>query len=234
MSTKLRLASGIAVAAMFVSTLVSVNGSGALAQTRSAPISSAQISSVEAPGTLAANSQNFEPRESQVTFVTAPVVQPIAETTPDISPAIVPLAADAATAGSLHSLVADTPLPESLSGELSCLAGAIYFEAKGESLAGQLAVGKVIIARAKSGRFPASYCGVVYQPSQFSFVRGRTMPTINKSGRAWAEAAKIAQIAHFDAWDSPVEGALFFHAARVSPGWRLTRMARVDNHVFYR
>ena len=60
------------------------------------------------------------------------------------------------------------------------------------------------------------------------------MPTINKTGRAWAEAAKIAHIAHFDAWDSPVEGALFFHAARVSPGWRLTRMARVDNHVFYR
>ena len=230
MSTKLRLASGIAVAAMFVSTLVSANGSGALAQT-----SSAQTSSAQAPGTLAANSQSHQARdESQVAFVTDPVVQPIAEITPDTSPAIAPLAADVASAGSLHSLVADTPLPESLSGELSCLAGAIFFEAKGESLAGQLAVGKVIIARAKSGRFPTSYCGVVYQPSQFSFVRGRTMPSINKTGRAWAEAAKIAHIAHFDAWDSPVEGALFFHAARVSPGWRLTRMARVDNHVFYR
>lgn len=226
MSTKVRLASGIAVAAMLVSTLVSANGSGALAQTSGAQTSGAQVG----------NSQSYQVRaESQVTFVTVPVVQPLAaETAPDAAPPTAPLDDSSSNAGSLHSLVADTPLPDSLSGELACLAGAIYFEAKGESLAGQLAVGKVIIARAKSGRFPTSYCGVVYQPSQFSFVRGRSMPNINKTGRAWAEAAKIAHIAHFDAWDSPVEGALFFHAARVSPGWRLTRMARVDNHVFYR
>lgn len=226
MSTQVRLASGIAVAAMFVSTLVSANGSGALAQASGAQTSTGQ----------AGNSQSYQVRaESQVTFVTAPVVQPLAaETAQDAGPTTAPLDSGSPSAGSLHSLVADTPLPDSLSGELACLAGAIYFEAKGESLAGQLAVGKVIIARAKSGRFPTSYCGVVYQPSQFSFVRGRTMPTINKTGRAWAEAAKIAHIAHFDAWDSPVEGALFFHAARVSPGWRLTRMAQVDNHVFYR
>ena len=209
MSSKLRLASGTAVAAMFVSILVGANGSGAQAQ-----VSGAQA--------------HQAPAQQPVTFVTEPVVQPV-PATPETPSLAAPLDAD-----SLGSLVAATPLPEGLSGELACLAGAIYFEAKGESLAGQLAVGKVIIARSKSGRFPASYCGVVYQPSQFSFVRGRAMPNINKSGRAWAEAAKIAQIAHFDAWDSPVEGALFFHAARVSPGWRLTRMARVDNHVFYR
>ena len=214
MSSKLRLASGTAVAAMFVSILVGANGSGAQAQVAGAQAHQA-------------------PAQQPVTFVTEPVVQPIPVTPETPSSAIQP-DADSPDATSLGSLVAVTPLPESLSGELACLAGAIYFEAKGESLAGQLAVGKVIIARAKSGRFPASYCGVVYQPSQFSFVRGRAMPAINKAGRAWAEAAKIAQIAHFDAWDSPVEGALFFHAARVSPGWRLTRMARVDNHVFYR
>ena len=219
MSTKLRLASGIAVAAMFISILVGTNGSGALAQAYQAPAEPA----------LGAG----------VTYVAEPVVQPlVAETAQANLPAApldaVPLDAEMPDAASLASLVAATPLPEGLSGDLACLAGAIYFEAKGESLAGQLAVGKVIIARAKSGRFPASYCGVVYQPSQFSFVRGRAMPAINKAGRAWAEAAKIAHIAHFDAWDSPVEGALFFHAARVSPNWRLTRMARVDNHVFYR
>ena len=214
MSTKLRLASGIAVAAMFISTLAGANGSGALAQAYQA----------SAEPAIAAG----------VTYVAEPVVQPLAAETAQANLPAAPLDAVPLDAASLGSLVAATPLPEGLSGDLACLAGAIYFEAKGESLAGQLAVGKVIIARAKSGRFPASYCGVVYQPSQFSFVRGRAMPAINKAGRAWAEAAKIAHIAHFDAWDSPVEGALFFHAARVSPNWRLTRMARVDNHVFYR
>jgi spore germination cell wall hydrolase CwlJ-like protein len=52
--------------------------------------------------------------------------------------------------------------------------------------------------------------------------------------RQWKNAVAVAQIAHEGTWRSPVEGALFFHAAYVNPGWRLTRMARVDNHVFYR
>jgi len=60
------------------------------------------------------------------------------------------------------------------------------------------------------------------------------MPAINTASRDWQEAVAIAQIADSNSWRAPAEGALFFHAARVSPGWRLTRMARVDNHVFYR
>ena len=214
---------------MFVSILVGAEGSGAIAQTTGIQPQQADVRSADARSADV---------QSQVTFVTEPVVQPLAAATTPENPSASNSSTGASptdpNADSLGELVAATPLPDSLSGELACLAGAIYFEAKGESLAGQLAVGKVIIARAQSGRFPTSYCGVVYQPSQFSFVRGRAMPAINKSGRAWAEAAKIAQIAHHDIWDSPVEGALFFHAARVSPGWRLTRMARVDNHVFYR
>jgi len=122
----------------------------------------------------------------------------------------------------------------SLTSEQNCLAGAIYFEAKSESLEGQLAVGRVIVNRAKSGRFPASYCGVVYQPSQFSFVRGRSMTAIPRASQDWREAVAVAKIADSNAWKSPAEGALFFHAASVSPGWRLKRMARIDNHVFYR
>ena len=117
---------------------------------------------------------------------------------------------------------------------MQCLAGAIYFEAKSETLAGQLAVGRVVVARAKSGRFPTSYCGVVYQPSQFSFVRGGSMPAIPKGSKAWKNAVAVAKIAHENSWSSPVEGALFFHAAYVDPDWRLRRVGRVDNHVFYR
>jgi spore germination cell wall hydrolase CwlJ-like protein len=213
MSNKLRLASGIAVAALFLTTLTSAEGSGAHAQPT--------ITSMTA--------------EPQVTFVAEPQIQPLpAPHAPVEAQVGSNPEPDAIDAKSLAQLVAATPVPQDLSSELACLAGAIYFEAKGESLAGQLAVGRVIIARSKSGRFASSYCGVVYQRSQFSFVRGQSMPRIDKSGRAWAEAAKIARIAHEASWKSPVEGALYFHAARVSPGWRLTRMARVDNHVFYR
>jgi N-acetylmuramoyl-L-alanine amidase len=213
MSTKLRYASGLAVAATFITTLISAEGSGVAAQE------------------LRPAAQS----ESTVQFTAEPVVQPM--------PAVVAAenaadgddtASDSIDATSLASLVQQTPTPTDLSSELACLAGAIYFEAKGETLAGQLAVGRVIVARSKSGRFPASYCGVVYQRSQFSFVRGHSMPAINKSGRAWTEAARIARIAHEGSWKSPVEGALYFHAARVSPGWRLTRLARVDHHIFYR
>ena len=137
-------------------------------------------------------------------------------------------------AETLAELAAAQPQPAELSSDLHCLAGAVYFEAKSESLAGQLAVGRVIVARSKSGRFPETYCGVVYQPSQFSFVRGRSMPSVNRSSRQWKTAVAIAQIAHAGAWRSPVEGALFFHATHVSPGWRLTRLGRVEKHVFYR
>ncbi len=118
--------------------------------------------------------------------------------------------------------------------ELECLAGAIYFEAKSESLSGQLAVGHVIANRAASGRFPSSYCGVVYQRSQFSFVRGRSMPYIPRASRDWQEAVAIARIVDQELHPSPMGKALFFHARRVSPGWKLTRVGTLGNHVFYR
>jgi spore germination cell wall hydrolase CwlJ-like protein len=213
MSRKLNLASLIAVAATFTVTLLSADGSGAAAQARDPQI-------VAQPVAIAP--------ESNLAFSAEPVVQPTAAASDD--------ADDSAevSADSLAELVAAQAAPEELSGELNCLAGAIYFEAKSESLAGQLAVGRVIINRSRSGRFPSSYCGVVYQRSQFSFVRGKSMPTINKSSKMWRNAVAIAQIANDGSWQSPVEGALYFHAARVSPNWHLTRIARVDNHVFYR
>jgi len=118
--------------------------------------------------------------------------------------------------------------------ELECLAGAIYFESKSESLQGQLAVGHVIANRANSGRFPSSYCGVVFQRSQFSFVRGHSLPHIPRASRDWQEAVAIAKLVDSGAYSSPVGKALFFHARRVSPGWRLTRVATLGNHIFYR
>lgn len=137
-------------------------------------------------------------------------------------------------ADTLAELVAATAQPAELDAELRCLAGAVYFESRGESLPGQLAVAHVVINRANSGRFPKSLCGVVHQPSQFSFVRGRSMPSVNTGSRDWQEAVAVAQIALDDAWESPAEDALYFHARRVSPGWGKPRLAAIGNHIFYR
>ena len=141
---------------------------------------------------------------------------------------------DARPTGDLSSMVAQLRSTTAGSRELECLAGAIYFESKSEPLKGQLAVGHVIANRAASGRFPSTYCGVVYQRSQFSFVRGHSMPPIARSGMQWKNAVAIAKIVDQKLQPTPVSKAMFFHARRVSPGWRLTRVATLGNHVFYR
>ena len=137
--------------------------------------------------------------------------------------------------GDLSSLVAQLRGSDPGSRDLECLAVGIYFESKSEPLAGQLAVGEVIANRANSnGRFPSTYCGVLFQRSQFSFIRGKSWPAVNKSSRQWQNAVAIARIVDQDLKDSAVGNALFFHAKHVSPRWRLKRVASVGNHVFYR
>lgn len=135
------------------------------------------------------------------------------------------------TPDSLQELVAATPVSDEISPEMKCLATAIYYESRSESLMGQLAVGRVIVNRARSGRFPGSYCGVVYQPSQFSFNHN---PRGGVNGRLWHNAVAVARIAHEGSWRCDAEGALYFHAARVSPNWGRQKVARIDNHIFYR
>lgn len=135
---------------------------------------------------------------------------------------------------SLAELVRVQDISGPLDDDTKCLASAVYFESKGESLAGQLAVAKVILNRAESGRFPDSLCGVVLQKSQFSFVRGRGIPDIDENRKSWKTAVAISRIAQDDMWESQMEDALFFHARHVSPRWRLTRLGAIDNHIFYR
>jgi spore germination cell wall hydrolase CwlJ-like protein len=137
--------------------------------------------------------------------------------------------------GDLASLVSQLRSAEPGSRELECLAVGIYFESKSEPLTGQLAVGQVIANRANSnGRFPSSYCGVLFQRSQFSFIRGRTLPKVPRASRQWQTAVAIAKIVDQDLKDSSVGNALFFHAKHVSPRWRLKRVAAIGNHIFYR
>jgi spore germination cell wall hydrolase CwlJ-like protein len=137
--------------------------------------------------------------------------------------------------GDLGAMVAQLRSSNPGSRELECLAVGIYFEAKSEPLIGQLAVGEVIANRANSkGRFPSSYCGVLFQRSQFSFIRGKALPKVPRASRQWQTAVAIARIVDQDLKDSAADKALFFHARRVSPGWKLKRVASIGNHVFYR
>jgi N-acetylmuramoyl-L-alanine amidase len=160
---------------------------------------------------------------------TEPVESEDSADAPEIAPAPVK------PTGDLASLVAQFRGSDPGSRELECLAVGVYFEAKSEPLTGQLAVGEVIANRANSdGRFPSSYCGVLFQRGQFSFIRGHQWPKVNKSGKQWQTAVAIAKIVDQDLKDSAAENALFFHAKRVSPGWRLKRVASIGNHIFYR
>jgi spore germination cell wall hydrolase CwlJ-like protein len=205
-----RVASLVAVSCTLVSSVIAADTKAVLSNGQSAPLS--------------ANAPVFDPM--QTTAEQAKLDLPKSFSNPnDI---------DAATASTLTDLVRTQAVDDSLSTEERCLASAVYFEAKGESLAGQLAVARVILARANSGRFPSTLCGVIFQKGQFSFVRGTSLPSIQMDSKHWRNAVAISNIALDNTWESPVEGALFFHARHVSPGWRLTRIGSVDNHIFYR
>ena len=162
----------------------------------------------------------------------APAPAQSVETSAVESPAVTPVAVPA-NARSLAQLVRDTPHREPENAELRCLATGVFFESQGESLPGQLAVAHVIINRAESGRFARSLCGVLTQRGQFSFVRGGVIPSA-RPGAQWRTAVAIARIAQAEGWANPAPGALFFHAARLSPQWNRPRIARIDNHIFYR
>lgn len=156
----------------------------------------------------------------------AEIVQPLPEAKADAT-------VETASFSSLSDAVAAQDMPEDADAELHCLAVGVYYESKGEPLAGQLAVAEVILNRAASGRFARSVCGVLKQPGQFSFVRRGVLPTPPDNAH-WRKAMAVAQVARKDLWDSPVENALYFHARYVSPRWKRARLGTVGNHIFYR
>lgn len=186
----------------------------------------AGLSGTGLSGALAQDQTGFAPSSlpGDMTFVAQPVVQPL----PD------PAIPNPDSAASLPALVATVDAGD-LSPALTCLAQAVYFEARGEELTGQLAVAQVIINRARSGQFPRDYCGVVAQPGQFSFVHGGRIPAAPAASSAWARARAIARIAEQGLWDSGVGDSLYFHNASVRPSWsrRKASVARIDSHLFY-
>ncbi|MBA3862922.1 MAG: cell wall hydrolase [Erythrobacter sp.] len=208
----------IAIAAVAVATTMFPSGNDALAL--------AQSANNQFTPTPVVDAVELVP-DQPITFVSQEVVQPLSAA---------PAQAVLTEAGSLADLVGMVDADTALTEEMRCLAGAVYFEARGEPLAGQLAVAQVIINRSEDKRFPRSYCGVVAQPGQFSFMRGSRMPAIRTGTTAWSRAVAIAEIADKGLWESEAGDAVFFHAKYVRPSWshRKTRLAQIDTHIFYR
>ncbi len=167
---------------------------------------------------------------------TLPVIQAVvAQVTPSqilstlpttVAPAPVPL----------NALVDAQSVGAALDDEGQCLATAVYFESMGEPLQGQLAVANVVINRARSGRYPISWCGVVKQKAQFSFVRNGHFPRIDAACEAWRKAQAIARIASANLAQALPTDVLWYHADYVAPSWgrRLTKVEKIGAHIFYR
>lgn len=130
--------------------------------------------------------------------------------------------------------------------ERDCLAQAIYHEARGETAIGQLAVANVIVNRARSGQFPDSLCGVIYQNAnkglyrcQFTFACDGRDNTPGER-RAWAHSQDLAKDVYAEFALGKDIGAvpgstLYYHTKAVAPAWSQTfnRVAVVDSHIFY-
>jgi len=128
---------------------------------------------------------------------------------------------------------------------LACLAMAIYFEARSEPIAGQLAVAQVILNCTASSRFPDTPCEVVKQgplrngqpvrhKCQFSFWCDGKKETV-RNHNAWQTAEEVARAAMIAPIDI-TEGATFYHTPDVSPAWRHTKdlTIQIGQHVFYK
>lgn len=123
----------------------------------------------------------------------------------------------------------------------ACLAEALYFEARGESVKGQFAVAEVILNRVDSSRFPNSICGVIHQGTgrkyacQFTFTCDGHPENIHEPA-AYRRVGKIAQLMIDGAPRNLTSGATYYHTKAVNPRWarQFSRTATIGVHHFYR
>jgi len=128
--------------------------------------------------------------------------------------------------------------------ELACLARNVYYEARGEPLAGQYAVAEVTMNRKASPLYPQSVCAVVYQKNwdalrgryvgAFSWTEFSTLP--EPSGTDWKRAQQVAQEVYDGRHEADLQGAMFFHATYIKPSWAKEKklVARIGGLAFYR
>jgi hypothetical protein len=126
--------------------------------------------------------------------------------------------------------------------EFECLALNVYFESRGEPLAGQYAVAAVTLNRVVHPDFPDSICQVVMQGAelgrnrcQFSWVCDR-YGNRPRNDDAWENAKQVAFTTLFLDQPDPTGGALYFHTAWVRPNWSriMLKVGRIGGHLFYR
>jgi N-acetylmuramoyl-L-alanine amidase len=163
--------------------------------------------------------------------------QPAKSVTLQLAPSIASEAAWLYKGGwPLDALVNKFATNAPLDQQTNCLATAVYFEARGESLEGQLAVAHVVMNRAASGRYPGSWCEVVKQPAQFSFVRHGEFPAADVNSDAWKKAEAVAELAASNVVPSVGSDVLWYHADYVAPSWRhnLQEVEQIGAHIFYR
>jgi len=139
----------------------------------------------------------------------------------------------------LRSLRIDVALAN-LASETNCLAEAIYYEARGEGVAGEKAIAEVVVRRTHRSGYPHSICGVVHQGTggacQFSFVCNGMLDQPRTPGE-WSRAVRLATRILTGALPltDVTNGAIAFHATGVEPDWPgLVRTVQIGNHVFYR
>lgn len=121
--------------------------------------------------------------------------------------------------------------------EINCLAKNIYFEARGETLSGMAAVGQVTRNRVNSGKYPDSYCKVVYQSKQFSWTASN--PKVNYSEESWKQAKVLAAYTYYIGWSNDLIGnATYFHSGPSKNIWwakhkSFKRITKIGGHRFY-
>jgi len=120
--------------------------------------------------------------------------------------------------------------------EVKCLADNIYFEAKNQSIVGQIAVGNVTMNRMYSEHFPNTVCNVVWEPKQFSWTHdGKS--DVPSNTKVYKEVYNIAKLVYNSNIPDVTEGATFYHADYVNPHWAASmdkKVTQIDNHIFYK
>ncbi len=125
--------------------------------------------------------------------------------------------------------------------EVWCMATAIYFEARGESYRGQVAVGQVVMNRVHHKLYPDTICGVVYQNQskrnacQFSFACDGIPERVTEE-KAWDQAMQIAKdVISGVEYIADVGYSTHYHATYVYPHWapRMKKNTKIGMHVFY-
>ena len=125
--------------------------------------------------------------------------------------------------------------------EVHCLSEAVYYEARGETFAGQAAVAEVIMNRVNHRVYPDTICGVVYEGSerttgcQFSFTCDGSTSRIPR-GRAWRRSQLVAEHVAIGFAPPRTRRATHYHTTAVDPHWNdsLVQTGQIGVHVFYR